>query len=219
MSTPDAGERLLAEASARRAAATRMLSWSGVGGHRLEAARVVLGERSLRASGSLVSAPQDDLDPYAVQYSLSTDELGALRRLVVRVVRADGEQHVTVNRSEEGIWLVDNGEGAERTDFDGALDIDLAYSPLFNALPVRRLGLHRTAGEHDLPMVFVGLPGLGVQQVAQGYRTLSVGEPAGESSVVSFTSGEFQADITVDGDGLVLDYPGLARRASRPDAG
>jgi len=176
----------------------------------------VLGERSLRASGSVVSAPHEGAEPYSASYSLATDETGVLRRLTVRTIRTQGEQHVTLTRSEEGIWLVDHGAGAARTDFDGALDADLAFSPLLNALPVRRLDLHRAAGERYLSMVFVELPSLEVCLVRQTYRTVSVGDsgPVGQGqAVVNFASESFQADLTVDADGLVLEYPGLARRA------
>ncbi|HEX2301239.1 MAG TPA: putative glycolipid-binding domain-containing protein [Pseudonocardiaceae bacterium] len=210
MNTPQTGEQLAGEAAARRPPlATRMLAWSGLDAPRLEAARAVLSERSMRASGSMVSAPGADTAPFSSSYALSTDETGVLRRLTVRTVCLQGEQHVTLTRSEEGIWLVDHGAGAARTDFDGALDVDLAFSPLFNALPVRRLALYRTPGEHELPMVFVSLPDLEVQLVRQTYRSVSVGDPA----VVGFHSGSFDVEITVDSDGLVLDYPGLAKRA------
>jgi uncharacterized protein len=205
-----------------------MLSWTGVTAQRLEAARVVLGDRSLRASGSLISAPQEVTEPFSASYALATDEIGVLRRLTVRTIRSQGEQHVTLTRSEEGIWLVDHGAGAARTDFDGALDADLAFSPLFNALPVRRLGLHRTTAEHVLSMVFVALPSLEVGLVRQTYRTVRTVTPASAEplsatgisasgrdgpAVVSFAGGSFQADLTVDPDGLLLEYPGLARRA------
>lgn len=186
-----------------------MLAWTGLGTRRLEAARVLLGERSIRASGSMVSAPGDGAEPFSTSYALSTDETGALSRLTVRTVGILGEQHVTLSRSEEGIWLVDHGGGAVRTDFDGALDADLAFSPLFNALPVRRLGLHHTAMEQDLPMVFVTLPSLEVRLSRQTYRTVDVGDPA----VLDFHSDTFDAQITTDSDGLVLEYPGLASRA------
>lgn len=176
---------------------------------RLEAARVLLGERGMRATGSMVSAPQEDVETYSASYSLATDELGVVQRLTVRTVRAQGEQHVTLTRSEESIWLVDHGQGAARSNFGGALDVDLAFSPLFNALPVRRLGLHRGAPKDELSVVFVGLPSLEVRRVAQTYRTVSVGNPA----VVSISSDSFEAELTVDSDGLVLEYPGLARRA------
>lgn len=226
MSTPEAGQRLTGETAStqtRRAPqATRMLAWAGMDGLRLEAARVVLGGRSMRASGSLVSAGQDGAEAYSASYSLATDETGVVQRLTVRIIRAPGEQYISLTRSEEGIWLVDRvdqGVGTVRTHFAGALNVDLAFCALFKALPVRRLGLHRPPTQDDLtqqdlvqyddlPMAFVSLPGLEVSCVRQTYRTVAVGE----TTVVSVASGLFEAEFTVDADGLVLEYPGLARR-------
>jgi uncharacterized protein len=209
MSTPQTGEKVPGGTATRRAPnVTRMLAWSGVDCQRLEAARVVLSGRGVRATGSLVSVPEEDTEAYSASYSLTTDEAGVAQRLTVRTVRAQGEQYVTLTRSEEGIWLVDHGQGAKRTDFGGARDVDLAFSPLFNALPVRRLGLHREAARHDLQVVFVALPSLEVCRVSQTYRTVSLGELA----VISASSDSFEVELTVDVDGLVLEYPGLARR-------
>ncbi len=214
MSVPQSGEtqtgdRPSAATAARRAPyVTKLLTWASVDRLRLEGARVVLGGRGLRATGSVVSAAQDDIEAYTASYSLTTDEAGVVQRLTVRIARAVGEQHVTLTRSEEGIWLVDHGQGAARTNFGGALDVDLAFSPLFNALPVRRLGLHRGAALHDLPVVFVALPSLEVCRVSQTYRTASLGDPA----VVSISSDTYEVELTVDTDGLVLEYPGLASR-------
>ncbi|MGH3796282.1 MAG: putative glycolipid-binding domain-containing protein [Pseudonocardiaceae bacterium] len=209
MNAAAAGGRPVGDTGARRTSVTRMLAWVGQNALRLEAARVVLGERSLRATGSVVDAPQQGAEPYSASYALATDEAGVVRRLTVRTVRAEGEQHVTLNRSEEGLWLIDHGAGAVRTDFDGALDVDLAASPLFNAIPLRRLDLHRASAEHVLPMVFVDLPSLEVRLVRQTYRSVSVDDPA----VVSYAGDSSEVELTVDADGLVLDYPGLARRA------
>ncbi len=203
------GERPAAATAPRRAPhVTKMFTWAGVGCLRLEGVRVVLGERGLRAIGSVVSAAQDGVEAYTASYSLTTDEAGVVQRLTVRVARATGEQHVILTRSEEAIWLVDHGQGAARTNFGGALDVDLALSPLFNALPIRRLGLHRDAALHDLPVVFVALPSLDVCGVSQTYRTASLGDPG----VVRISSDAWDVEITVDADGMVLDYPGLASR-------
>lgn len=192
-----------------RAALTTMLTWAGEGASRLETVRVVAGDRGIRATGSMIAAATDDAPAYSASYSLSTDEAGVVGRLTVRTTTASGERHVAISRSEEGTWLVDHGTGAVRTDFDGAADVDVAYSPLFNAVPVRRLGLHRSAAEHELPMVFVHLPSLEVELTRQTYRTVSVGP---ERSVVSFASERFDVELTVDSEGLVIDYPGLAHR-------
>lgn len=208
MSTP-IGEKAPGGPTRRAPHTTKMVAWAGVDCLRVEAVRVLLGERGLRATGSLVSCRQDSIEAYSASYTLTTDEAGVVQRLTVRTVREKGEQAVTLTRSEEGIWLVDHGQGAARTNFGGALDVDLQFSPLFNALPVRRLNLHRLAAKHELPMVFVSLPELEVRRVAQTYRTVSLGEPA----VVSLSSDSLETELTVDADGLVLDYPGLARRS------
>ncbi|HEX8761468.1 MAG TPA: putative glycolipid-binding domain-containing protein [Pseudonocardiaceae bacterium] len=231
MSAPEAGQRLTGETAStptRRAPqATRMLAWAGMDGLRLEAARVVLGGRSMRASGSLVSARQEGAEPYSASYSLATDDNGVVQRLTVRTIQAQGEQYVSLTRSEEGIWLVDrvdHGAGTVRTHFGGALDVDLAFCTLFKALPVRRLSLHRVPAQHDLgqqgstqqdltqyddlSLAFVSLPGLEVSCVRQSYRTVAVGD----TTAVNIASDLFEAELTVDADGLVLEYPGLARR-------
>jgi uncharacterized protein len=193
-----------------------MLTWAGVDGLRLEAARVVLGECSLRASGSLVSTCQEDAEAYFASYSLATDETGVTQRLAVRATRVHGEQYLTVTRSEEHLWLVDyqvdQGARTLRTDFGGALDVDLAFSPLFTTLPLRRLSLHLGAAQHELSVVSVSLPGLEVGCVRKTYRTVSVGEP----TVVSVTNDVFTTDLTVDTDGLVIDCPKPAPHTRQP---
>lgn len=185
-----------------------MLAWAGVDCLRLEAARVVFGERGLRTTGSLINAQQGGIEAYSASYSLATNEAGVAQRLAVRTAQATGEQHLTLTRSEEGIWLIDHGQGATRNHFGGALDVELALSPLFNALPIRRLGLHRVAAQHDLPVVFVALPSLEVWRVSQTYRTVSLDEPV----AVSISGDSWEVGLTVDADGLVLEHPGSARR-------
>ena len=105
-----------------------------------------------------------------------------------------------------------------RAELGGAVDVDLAYSPLFNTLPIRRLGLHREPGEHTLPMVFVTLPELEVQDVAQTYRTVSAARRGPGHAVIAFSWDDFAAELAVDADGLVISYPGVATRLTAATA-
>jgi uncharacterized protein len=82
---------------------------------------------------------------------------------------------------------------------------DLAFSPLFNSLPVLRDGLLQGGDPRDYVMRFVEVPSLETQTSEQRY------EPLG-GDVVRFRSGSFTADLVFDADGFVLEYPGLARR-------
>jgi len=89
----------------------------------------------------------------------------------------------------------------------GVFDVDLTGSPLTNALPIRRLGLLQAEPgvAHRISVAWVLLPSLEVIQADQIYTAMDDGR-------VRFASETFSADLTVDDDGFVLDYPGLARR-------
>jgi hypothetical protein len=87
------------------------------------------------------------------------------------------------------------------------LDVDLAFSPLFNSLPVLRDRLHQRGVARDYVMALVGVPNLAVSKSEQRYLPL-------EDGTVRFRSGSFSADIEFDQDGFVRSYPGLAERAS-----
>jgi hypothetical protein len=189
---------------------TTMLTWHGENGHALEGARLILGPTGLRALGRMV---RSDSGGFTASYRLVVGEDGTLNRLSVTSATAERERHLTLNRTDDGVWLLDTGadNGGTRGDGGGAVDVDLAFSPLFNALPIRRLGLHREAGEYTLPMVFVTLPELEVSEVRQTYRTVSTLDESGYA-LVEFSWGDFSAELVVDADGVVASYPGLARR-------
>ncbi|MEU8821502.1 putative glycolipid-binding domain-containing protein [Actinoplanes sp. NPDC048796] len=94
----------------------------------------------------------------------------------------------------------------------GAFDVDLGGSPLTNTLPVRRLGLHQARGDevgmaHRLNVAWVLLPSLEVVPADQIYTALPDGR-------VRYAGETFSADLTIDDDGFVIDYPGLAVRAN-----
>lgn len=187
-----------------------MITWQAEGGAGLEGVRVLLGASGgFRALGRLVRP--DVAGHFTASYRLIVTDDGRVSRVSVTSATARRERHLTINRTEDGFWLLDTGSGGTRAEFDGAVDVDLAFSPMFNSLPIRRLRLHREAGEHALPMVFVSLPALDVELVEQRYRTLRPLDESG-TAVVEFRWANAAAELEVDADGLVLHYPGLADR-------
>ena len=58
------------------------------------------------------------------------------------VTLAERERQLSIARDEENMWLVQDHTGQSyRAAYDGALDVDVIFSPFFNALPIRRTGL------------------------------------------------------------------------------
>jgi uncharacterized protein len=185
---------------------------------------VLLDDRAgLHARGTVVAA-----SPLAhtCRYELVTDEdwttvrvdvsaEGAGWRRTVRLEHAAGRWRVTT--SEQGnLSRVLTAAGRPAAALPGmedperlsdAVDVDLAAAPLFNTLPVRRLGLITAppGTTHRLVMAWVMLPSLEVLPSEQVYTTLGAGR-------VRYESGTFAADLRLDRDGFVIHYPGLADR-------
>lgn len=143
--------------------------------------------------------------PYWLSYELATDENYVTRRLSVTVETTDATRQLELGR-DPNCWTVDGKMAPELT---GALDCDLAFSPLTNTMPIRRHRLHREPGQEHYLIAFVDVPDLVVSRSRQTYTHLGVTPDGG---LVRFTSGDFTSDLHVDHDGLVIDYPRMAHR-------
>ena len=128
------------------------------------------------------------------------------RRVEVRSVSTVGEAQRRLKVSD-GHWTVD---GAARPDLDGCVDVDVAATPLTNTFPIRRLA-HLAVGRSVTSTVaWVDVPALGVTRVEQTYERLEDRDELAAWRYSDPTHGGFV--LTVDTEGLVVDYEGFARR-------
>jgi hypothetical protein len=145
-------------------------------------------------------------EPYSVRYELDAADGYTTRALQAEVITSEGARQLEL-RQEQGSWLVN---GMPRSDLEGALDCDLAGCPLTNTMPILRHDLHRTPGEVTLTMAFVRLPELDVVRSEQTYTHLRRFED--DTALVRYSSGDFSADLLIDGNGFVIEYPELGAR-------
>jgi hypothetical protein len=82
----------------------------------------------------------------------------------------------------------------------------VVFSPFFNALPIRRLGLHQRADSITLPMVYVNVPEMSVTAATVSYTS------EGRLDGIKLRSPVADTIVRVDADGFIVDYPGLAER-------
>jgi uncharacterized protein len=190
-----------------------MLLWSGTDAWRAEAVQLELGDDRLTATGTQLGI---DPLPYRVDYELKTGAQWVTRRLHLTATGDGWSRRLELHSDEAGHWeSTASSEGdvdlpsAGAASLTGALDCDLAHSPLTNLMPVRRHHLHRQPGTVDFMMAWVSLPDLAVHLSPQRYEHL-------DSSLVRYTSIDsgYQADLQLDSDGLVITYPDLAQRVS-----
>ncbi|MFA1704311.1 putative glycolipid-binding domain-containing protein [Mycobacterium intracellulare] len=183
-----------------------MLTWRAQDVSRMESVRLQVSGKRIKANGRIVAAATEANPAFGAYYDLLTDETGATKRLGMTVTLAERERVFSFARDEENMWLVTDHQGEHRAAYNGALDVDVEFSPFFNALPIRRLGLHEQAASVTLPVVYVNVPEMSIIADTVSYSSAgSRGEIKVHTSIADTT-------VSVDDEGFIVDYPGLAER-------
>ncbi|MFG2126709.1 putative glycolipid-binding domain-containing protein [Streptomyces sp. NPDC048751] len=184
--------------------ASHVITWDVTGSKGYETAWVEVGADALRARGRAVGTTPE---PYWVSYELETTAGFVTQRLRVTAETAERTRTLDLRHDGQGGWTAD---GVRVPEVEGALDCDLGLCPLTNTMPVLRHELHRVPGEREFLMAWVSVPDLAVQPSRQTYTHLGrAGDGGGR---VRYASGDFRSDVEFDADGLVVEYPQLARR-------
>jgi hypothetical protein len=195
----------------------RAVAWVKDDPFGVEFAEIGLGRGELRAEGVTIGGGPD---PYRLDYTLETAAGYVTSRLQV-VSRGEGwRRTLDLQRDAEGSWTLTSDErgrvdlppsGGDAAAWTGALDCDLGLSPVTNSMPILRHELLAGGDPVELEVVWVSVPDLSVHSDGQRYVPVRAGS---DRSVVRYeaTDGSFAADITLDLDGIVIDYPGIARR-------
>jgi hypothetical protein len=153
---------------------------------------------------SVVFATRDAV-PSRTRYRMEMDLGWNVRRVSVSVSNAGMEDRSLELVSDgEGHWQ--DGDGNPLAQFDDCLDIDVSATPFTNTLPIRRLELQSGQVE-PIRVLYIHVPSLETSVWEQRYTGLEGGLVRYES-----VGSDFQRDLHVDDDGLVIDYPSLFRR-------
>ena len=182
---------------------SRAITWRGLEEWVAEHVEVDLWESGLAATGVQLGV---EPDPYRVDYNLDAPTEWITRRFEVDAAGAGWRRTLVLEHDGAGAWTVD---GERVSELDGALDCDLAFSPLTNVMPIRRHALHSDDSAHEFAMAWVSVPDLAVHRSPQRYEHVRRG-------VVRYIAldGDFIADLELDDDGLVVRYPRLAERVA-----
>ena len=162
--------------------------------------------------------------PYRLDYTLVTGADFVATEVEVTAWGDGWRRGLTLTHSSSDGWTAATQSvgdpplgppGGDVGHFSDALDPDLGLSPVFNTMPVLRHRIHEGGSAGDFAMVWISVPDLGLRRSAQRYTFV---EESTEGRLVRFEAidADFVADVVFDERGLVVDYPGIARRIPTP---
>jgi uncharacterized protein len=165
-------------------------------------------EHLLLAKGSadsVVLAFDEERGPFRLTYRLAWDESWRLRDAELVVAMGSSTRSLSLETDGQGHWRHRGGRAID--DLDGCLDFDIWPTPFTNTFPIRREPM-AVRERRQFRMAWISAPDLTVQAQPQAYTRLADRRYLFEN----LDGSGFRAELAVDEDGIVLDYPGLFRR-------
>jgi hypothetical protein len=178
----------------------RSVRWRAASGIGLEHLTLTLDEQGARARSVVVGARSGR--SYGAFYELVCGTDWHVLRLDLETT--DGRV-VALRSNGQGRWT--DGSGTPLAEFDGCLDLDLAGTPFTNTLPIRRRDWVENAPV-ELAVLYIPFDNFEPVLDRQRYICLK----AKRLFRYEAADRSFVADLPIDEDGLVIDYPQLFER-------
>jgi hypothetical protein len=159
-----------------------------------------------RATGWLCHGAEVLTNPkesFACNFRIWLDRDWVTRDVEVHAVSKAGENRLSLKADAKRDWRRD---GQIDPALTGCVDVDVAATPLTNTFPIRRFASVAVGEQRTSPVAWVEVPTLRVIRVEQSYRRL--GPQRWQYS--DPMHGAFE--LSVDDEGLVIDYEGFASR-------
>jgi len=191
----------------REGAVWRTICWTPIWNkahERLGLEHLLLAER---AADSVILAFDEKNGPFRLSYRLTWDRSWRLHDAHLVVATERFTRLLSLQTDGEGNWRHRDGQAI--AELHGCLDVDIWPTPFTNSFPLRREPV--AIGERrEFHVAWIFAPELLVRSQLQAYTRL-----ADQLYLFENLDGSgFRAELAVDDDGVVLDYPGLFQRVT-----
>lgn len=177
--------------------------WTGREYHSLENCLVSPGDNGADIHSVIVGAYQSKI--YRVEYHIKTNARWETLFAGIKSRHSNKETRISLQADGKGNWKL-NGKNAPA--YAGCIDVDIPLTPFTNTLPVKRLNA-AIGIEQPIKVLYIDLLEEQIKPVHQKYIRLSDTTYHYEN-----VPNDFEADITMDEFGLVVDYPELFVRTA-----
>jgi hypothetical protein len=134
---------------------------------------------------------------HEIRYTILADAEWRTRTVGAHVQGPGADRRLALHADGTGAWSVGD---EPLVDLFGALDVDLAWTPATNTLPIRRLDLP-IGGSAEIVVARVAFPEHDVARRRQRYTRI-------DASTYRLETNGDAVDLVVHEAGVVTDYPG-----------
>jgi uncharacterized protein len=143
---------------------------------------------------------------YRVEYSITTNEKWETKLCELKTQASDRRETITLQKLSNEEWT-QNGKPAAQ--LSGCIDVDIPLTPFTNTLPINRLKLNNNESKL-IKVAYLDILNNEIKAVRQMYTRVSATKYKYEN-----VPNDFEAEITVDDLGIVIDYPELFVRTEK----
>jgi uncharacterized protein len=180
----------------------KLVKWRGLEHDSIETCRITSSDEGIVVKSEIAGR---DL---SMRYEIRTDPHWLTIYCALSGQLANFEFQFLFERGRNKIWKANGLSGRDRSDsvFDQCDYVDISLTPFTNTLPINNLVLPEKEAR-EIKVVYFDFSEQTIRPVRQRYTKLSADLYHYEN-----VPNDFEADIRVDADGLVVDYPGLFSR-------
>ena len=147
----------------------------------------------------------DERGAFRLSYRLTWDESWRVRDVQLAALSGSETKARHLHTDGDGHWRHPDGSPIEA--LEGCIDVDIWPTPFTNTFPIRRVPT--AVGERrEFRVAWIVAPDLTLRAQAQAYTRLADRRYLFEN----LDGTGFTAELTVDEDGIVVDYPRLFHR-------
>ncbi|WP_335872761.1 putative glycolipid-binding domain-containing protein [Bacillus sp. 2205SS5-2] len=138
-------------------------------------------------------------DAYKFSYEVIMDINWHTKR--VEIINLELNEKLQLDSNCKGKWFLENSELLE---MGGVIDIDISVTPFSNTLPINRFKWE-LGQERNFNMLYIDVPTLEFMKLQQQYKF--IGSSDNGIRKFQYKCRDFETVVTVDQDGLIIEYP------------
>lgn len=134
---------------------------------------------------------------YKIDYTLEITKKWRIINSIINIDNLGKKKLIKIELNKKNNWVI-NGE--KKINFNLCTDLDLGFSPLTNAIPIKRLNL-RESESNNITALWVQYPSFEIKTLDQNYTNL------GNNFYLYESDTSFKSKLRVTPHNFVMDYP------------